>query len=59
MRYSITGGAAAVVVLIILILGYQSLFEVQQGMQALVIRFGQPIKVITEPCAGDPPGARA
>ena len=57
MRSSITGGAAAVILLILLILGYQSLFEVQQGMQALVIRFGQPVKVITEPCAGDPPGA--
>src|SRR4029077_17259171 len=57
MRSSITGGAIAVIAIIVLILGYQSLFEVQQGMQALVIRFGQPIKVITEPCAGDPPGA--
>jgi modulator of FtsH protease HflC len=57
MRSSITGGAAAVVLLIVLILGYQSLFEVQQGMQALVIRFGQPVKVITEPCPGDPSGA--
>jgi membrane protease subunit HflC len=44
MRSSITGGVAAVVLLVVLILGYQS-------------RFGQPIKVITEPCAGDPAGA--
>ncbi len=57
MRSSITGGVAAVVLLVVLILGYQSLFEVRQGMQALVLRFGQPIKVITEPCAGDPAGA--
>ncbi len=57
MRSSITGGVAAVILLVVLILGYQSLFEVRQGMQALVLRFGQPIKVITEPCAGDPAGA--
>jgi len=57
MRSPITGGVAAVVLLVVLILGYQSLFEVQQGMQALVIRFGQPVKVITQPCPGDPAGA--
>jgi modulator of FtsH protease HflC len=57
MRSSITGGVAAVLVLVVLILGYQSLFEVQQGMQALVLRFGQPVKVITQPCKGDAPGA--
>jgi membrane protease subunit HflC len=57
MRSSITGGAIAVIAIVVLILGYQSLFEVQQGMQALVIRFGQPVKIITEPCKGDPPDA--
>ena len=57
MRSSITGGAIAIIAIIVLILGYQSLFEVQQGMQALVIRFGQPVKIITEPCKGDPPDA--
>jgi modulator of FtsH protease HflC len=57
MRSSITSGAIAVVAIIVLIVGYASLFEVQQGMQALVIRFGQPVKVITEPCAGDPADA--
>jgi membrane protease subunit HflC len=57
MRSSITSGAIAVVAIIVLILGYQSLFEVQQGMQALVIRFGQPVKIITQPCTGDPPDA--
>jgi modulator of FtsH protease HflC len=57
MRSSITGGAIAVVAIIVLILGYQSLFEVPQGMQALKIRFGQPVNVITQPCTGDPPNA--
>jgi modulator of FtsH protease HflC len=57
MRSSITGGAIAVIAIIVLILGYQSLFEVPQGMQALKIRFGQPVKVITQPCPGDPPDA--
>ena len=57
MRSSITGGAIAVIAIIVLILAYASLFEVQQGMQALVIRFGQPVKIITQPCAGDPPDA--
>jgi modulator of FtsH protease HflC len=57
MRSSITGGAIAVVAIIVLILGYQSLFEVPQGMQALKIRFGQPVKIITQPCEGDPAGA--
>ncbi|MBV9237518.1 MAG: protease modulator HflC [Xanthobacteraceae bacterium] len=57
MRSSITGGAIAVVAIIILILAYQSLFEVPQGTQALKIRFGQPVQEITQPCPGDPSGA--
>ena len=57
MRSSVTGVVAAIILLVVLMLGYQSLFEVKQGMQALVLRFGQPIKVITEPCPGDPAGA--
>src|SRR5207302_847665 len=43
------GGVIAAVVLLALILGYGSLFTVYQTRQALVVRLGQPVRVVTEP----------
>jgi len=49
MRFNFLGGIAAVLVAAALIVGYSSLFTVYQTQQALVIRLGQPVRVITEP----------
>jgi membrane protease subunit HflC len=49
MRLNLVGGIMAAVVLVALILAYSTLFTVYQTRQALVLRFGQPVHVITEP----------
>ncbi|MFZ0426165.1 MAG: protease modulator HflC [Xanthobacteraceae bacterium] len=49
MKPSLVGGAAAVVLLIAVVLAYSTFFTVYQTRQALVVRLGQPVRVITEP----------
>src|SRR2546430_11650947 len=49
MKLNFVGGVIAAVVLLALILGYGSLFTVYQTRQALVVRLGQPVRVVTEP----------
>ena len=49
MRLNFFGGIAAVVVVAALIVAYSSLFTVYQTQQALVIRLGQPVRVVNEP----------
>jgi modulator of FtsH protease HflC len=49
MKLSLAGGAIAVILLIVAIVGYSTLFTVNQTKQALVVRLGQPVRVITEP----------
>src|SRR5689334_13663531 len=49
MRLNLAGGVLAALLLIALILAYGSLFTVHQTRQALVVRLGQPIRVVTEP----------
>jgi membrane protease subunit HflC len=49
MKLGVAGGVAAVVVLIAVIIGYGSLFTLYQTHQALVVRLGQPVRVVTEP----------
>jgi modulator of FtsH protease HflC len=49
MRVGIAGGVLAVVILLAIIIGYGSLFTVYQTRQALVVRLGQVVRVITEP----------
>ena len=49
MRLNFLGGVAAVLIAAALIVGYSSLFTVYQTQQALVIRLGQPVRVISEP----------
>ncbi len=49
MKLSLAGGALAVVLLIALIVGYSTFFTVYQTRQALVVRLGNPVRVITEP----------
>ncbi len=49
MRMSLTGGAIAVILLIAVVVGYGTFFTVDQTSQALVVRLGKPVRVITEP----------
>jgi modulator of FtsH protease HflC len=49
MRLNFLGGIVAVVIVAGLIIGYSSLFTVYQTQQALVVRLGQPVRVINEP----------
>jgi len=49
MRVGFAGGIVAVLVLVLLIVGYGSLFTVYQTKQALVIRLGNPIRVVAAP----------
>ncbi len=49
MRTSLTGGTIAVVLVLAAIVAYNTLFTVYQTEQALVVRLGQPVRVITAP----------
>lgn len=49
MKSSLIGGATAVVLLIAAIVAYSTLFTVYQTKQALVVRLGNPVGVITDP----------
>jgi membrane protease subunit HflC len=49
MKLSLAGGAVAVVLLIALVVAYGTFFTVYQTRQALVVRLGKPVRVITEP----------
>jgi membrane protease subunit HflC len=49
MRSPVTGIVALFALLFVLIVGYSSVFTVQQTEQALVVRLGEPIRVVTEP----------
>jgi modulator of FtsH protease HflC len=49
MKLSLVGGALAVVLLIALVVAYSTFFTVYQTRQALVVRLGKPVRVITEP----------
>jgi membrane protease subunit HflC len=49
MKLGLAGGAFAVLAIVVAILGYSSLFTVYQTRQALVVRLGQPVRIVTEP----------
>lgn len=49
MRLGLAGGILVVVAALVAIIGYSSLFTVPQTRQALVVRLGQPVRVVTEP----------
>jgi modulator of FtsH protease HflC len=49
MKPSLLGGAIAVILAIAAIVAYSTLFTVYQTKQALVVRLGKPVRVITEP----------
>jgi len=49
MKLGIAGGVIAVLAVIAAIIGYSSLFTVYQTRLALVVRLGQPVRVVTTP----------
>jgi membrane protease subunit HflC len=49
MKLGIAGGVLAVLAVIAAIVGYSSMFSVYQTRLALVVRLGQPVRVVTEP----------
>ena len=49
MRLNLTGGALVFFAAIAAVVAYLSLFTVHQTRQALVLRFGEPVNVITNP----------
>ena len=49
MRLGLVGGAVAILLLLAIIVGYSTFFTVYQTRQALVVRLGQPVRVITQP----------
>jgi modulator of FtsH protease HflC len=49
MRLNLVGGLVAALIIVALIVAYGTLFTVYQTRQALVVRLGEPVRVITEP----------
>jgi modulator of FtsH protease HflC len=49
MRLNLAGGIIAALVLVALIVAYSSMFTVYQTDQVIVVRLGQPIRVVTDP----------
>jgi modulator of FtsH protease HflC len=49
MKLGIAGGVLIVLAIIAAIVGYSALFTVYQTRLALVVRLGQPVRVVTEP----------
>jgi modulator of FtsH protease HflC len=49
MRLSLAGGVIMVLVVFAIVIGYGAFFTVDQTEQALVIRLGEPVRVIADP----------
>ena len=49
MKPSLAGGVLAIVLLIALVVAYSTFITIYQTKQALVVRLGKPVRVITEP----------
>jgi modulator of FtsH protease HflC len=49
MRSPVAGIVTLLVLFIVAIIAYSAVFSVQQTEQALVVRFGKPVDVVTEP----------
>ena len=49
MRSPVAGIAALFVLFVVLIVGYSSVFTVAQTEQVLLVRLGEPVKVVTDP----------
>ncbi len=49
MRTGLSGIVALLLLFVVLIVGYSAVFTVRQTQQALVVRLGEPVRVVTEP----------
>jgi membrane protease subunit HflC len=49
MRSPVTGIVTLLAILLVVIVGYMSLFTVQQTEQTIVLQFGKPVDVVTDP----------
>jgi modulator of FtsH protease HflC len=49
MRSPVAGIASLIVLLVVIIIGYGSVFTVAQTEQVLVVRLGEPVRVVTDP----------
>jgi membrane protease subunit HflC len=49
MKLGFTGGLVLVLIVAAVIVGYSSFFTVYQTQQALVVRLGNPVRVVNEP----------
>ena len=49
MRFNVAGGVIAALVLVALIAAFGAMFTVYQTDQVIVVRLGQPIRVVTDP----------
>jgi modulator of FtsH protease HflC len=49
MKSPVTGVAALILLFVVIIVGYSSMFTVSQTEQVLVVRLGEPVRVVTEP----------
>ncbi|WP_166304994.1 MULTISPECIES: protease modulator HflC [unclassified Bradyrhizobium] len=49
MRSPVTGIVSLIILFIVLAVGYSSVFTVQQTEQTIVLRFGEPVDVVTDP----------
>ncbi|MET0537304.1 MAG: protease modulator HflC [Xanthobacteraceae bacterium] len=49
MKLNIFGGMVAALIIVALIIAYGTFFTVYQTRQALVVRLGQPVRIVTEP----------
>lgn len=49
MKTGISGIVALVVLLFVVVIAYSSLFTVNQTQQVLLVRLGEPVRVVTEP----------
>lgn len=49
MKSPVAGIASLIVLLVVIIIGYSSVFTVAQTEQVLVVRLGEPVRVVTDP----------
>jgi membrane protease subunit HflC len=49
MKSGISGIVALIVLLAVIVIGFSSIFTVRQTEQVLVVRLGEPVRVVTEP----------
>jgi membrane protease subunit HflC len=49
MRLNLVGGIVAVIIIVALIVAYSTMFTVHQTRQALLVRLGEPVRIVTTP----------